>query len=106
MDGVKCAFFQQINGPSSLFGSENYMGLAGQARNDFSNVFSSATANIPVSSALAGRNPLEGTHELRQACQLCFVKKGKGLFGLDWVLVLFFLFLIKKHTFKIVVLIS
>ncbi|NXX89133.1 Z3H7A protein, partial [Centropus bengalensis] len=68
-----------INGPSSLFGSENYMGIAGQTRNDFSNIFSSATANIPVSSALVGRNPLEGTHELRQACQLCFVKKGKGL---------------------------
>ncbi|NWX08000.1 Z3H7A protein, partial [Caloenas nicobarica] len=68
-----------INGPSSLFGSENYMGIAGQTRNDFSNVFSSATANIPVSSALAGRNPLEGTHELRQACQLCFVKKGPKL---------------------------
>uniref|UniRef100_A0A8B9FVF7 Zinc finger CCCH-type containing 7A n=1 Tax=Amazona collaria TaxID=241587 RepID=A0A8B9FVF7_9PSIT len=67
-----------INGPS-MFGSENYMGIAGQTRNDFSNVFSSATANIPVSSALAGRNPLEGTHELRQACQLCFVKKGPKL---------------------------
>ncbi|XP_042683605.1 zinc finger CCCH domain-containing protein 7A isoform X5 [Centrocercus urophasianus] len=68
-----------INGPSSLFGSENYMGISGQTRNDFSNVFSSATASIPVSSALAGRNPLEGTHELRQACQLCFVKKGPKL---------------------------
>ncbi|XP_025904814.1 zinc finger CCCH domain-containing protein 7A isoform X2 [Nothoprocta perdicaria] len=68
-----------MNGPSSLFGSENYMGIAGQTRNDFSNVFSSATANIPVSSALVGRNPLEGTHELRQACQLCFVKKGPKL---------------------------
>lgn len=55
------------------------MGIAGQPRNDFSNVFSNTTANAPVSSALAGRNPLEGTHELRQACQLCFVKKGKGL---------------------------
>uniref|UniRef100_A0A8B9BX47 Zinc finger CCCH-type containing 7A n=1 Tax=Anser brachyrhynchus TaxID=132585 RepID=A0A8B9BX47_9AVES len=79
MDQVKYTFFQQINGPSSLFGSENYMGIAGQTRNEFSNVFSSATANIPVSSALAGRNPLEGTHELRQACQLCFVKKGPKL---------------------------
>ena len=54
------------------------MGISGQTRNDFSNVFSSATASIPASSALVGRNPLEGTHELRQACQLCFVKKGKG----------------------------
>ena len=68
-----------INGPSSLFGSENYMGISGQTRNDFSNVFSSATASIPASSALVGRNPLEGTHELRQACQLCFVKKGPKL---------------------------
>nr|XP_013795693.1 PREDICTED: zinc finger CCCH domain-containing protein 7A [Apteryx mantelli mantelli] len=68
-----------MNGPSSLFGSENYMGIAGQTRNDFSNVFSSATANAPISSAPAGRNPLEGTHELRQACQLCFVKKGPKL---------------------------
>uniref|UniRef100_A0A803YQE2 Zinc finger CCCH-type containing 7A n=2 Tax=Meleagris gallopavo TaxID=9103 RepID=A0A803YQE2_MELGA len=79
MAQVKCTFFLQINGPSSLFGSENYMGISGQTRNDFSNVFSSATASIPVSSALAGRNPLEGTHELRQACQLCFVKKGPKL---------------------------
>lgn len=70
------------------------MGIAGQTRNDFSNVFSSATANTPASSALAGRNPLEGTHELRQACQLCFVKKGKGLFGLYWIL--FYLFFNSK----------
>lgn len=82
MHQVKYAFFQQINGPSSLFGSENYVGIAGQTRNDFPNVFSSTTANIPVSPALVGRNPLEGTHELRQACQLCFVKKGKELFDL------------------------
>lgn len=97
MHQVKYSFFQQINGPSSLFGSENYMGIAGQTRNDFSNVFSSTTANIPVSPALTGRNPLEGTHELRQACQLCFVKKGKELLDLMGI----FFFLIKKHTFKI-----
>lgn len=71
------SFFQQINGPNSLFGSENYMGIVGQNRNDFSNIFSSAPANIPISSSVIGRNPLEGTHDLRQACQLCFIKTGK-----------------------------
>uniref|UniRef100_A0A8D0GUY5 Zinc finger CCCH domain-containing protein 7A n=1 Tax=Sphenodon punctatus TaxID=8508 RepID=A0A8D0GUY5_SPHPU len=69
----------QINGPTSLFGSENYIGIAGQTRKDFSNVFGSGAANIPVSTSLVGRNPLEGTHELRQACQLCFTKTGPKL---------------------------
>ncbi|XP_063171036.1 zinc finger CCCH domain-containing protein 7A [Candoia aspera] len=66
-----------MNGPTSLFGSETYMGMASPARNDYSGVFSSGPANLPVSTAssLAARNPLEGTHELRQACQACFVKK-------------------------------
>ncbi|XP_006015583.1 zinc finger CCCH domain-containing protein 7A isoform X2 [Alligator sinensis] len=68
-----------INGPNSLFGSENYMGIVGQNRNDFSNIFSSAPANIPISSSVIGRNPLEGTHDLRQACQLCFIKTGPKL---------------------------
>lgn len=95
---VKYAFFQQINGPSSLFGSENYMGIAGQTRSDFSSVFSSTTASIPVSPALAGRNPLEGTHELRQACQLCFVKKGKEL--LDLMGLIFFFFKLKNIHVK------
>lgn len=99
MNRVKYAFFQQVNGPSSLFGSENYMGIAGQTRNDFSNVFSSATASMPVSSALVGRNPLEGTHELRQACQLCFVKKGKEV--LDSIgLIFFFFFKLKSVHLK------
>ncbi|XP_043380504.1 zinc finger CCCH domain-containing protein 7A isoform X3 [Chelonia mydas] len=68
-----------INGPNALFGTEDYMGIAGQTRNDFSHVFSSGTANIAVSASLVGRNPLEGTHELRQACQLCFIKTGPKL---------------------------
>ncbi|XP_038273767.1 zinc finger CCCH domain-containing protein 7A isoform X5 [Dermochelys coriacea] len=68
-----------INGPSALFGTEDYMGIAGQTRNDFPHVFSSGTANIAVSASLVGRNPLEGTHELRQACQLCFIKTGPKL---------------------------
>ncbi|CAM5088856.1 unnamed protein product [Natator depressus] len=68
-----------INGPKALFGTEDYMGIAGQTRNDFSHVFSSGTANIAVSASLVGRNPLEGTHELRQACQLCFIKTGPKL---------------------------
>uniref|UniRef100_A0A8C3S8C8 Zinc finger CCCH-type containing 7A n=1 Tax=Chelydra serpentina TaxID=8475 RepID=A0A8C3S8C8_CHESE len=50
-----------------------------QTRNDFSRVFSSGTANISLSASLVGRNPLEGTHELRQACQLCFIKTGPKL---------------------------
>ncbi|EMP37325.1 Zinc finger CCCH domain-containing protein 7A [Chelonia mydas] len=68
-----------INGPNALFGTEDYMGIEGQTRNDFSHVFSSGTANIAVSASLVGRNPLEGTHELRQACQLCFIKTGPKL---------------------------
>ncbi|XP_077685234.1 zinc finger CCCH domain-containing protein 7A isoform X2 [Eretmochelys imbricata] len=39
----------------------------------------SGTANVAVSASLVGRNPLEGTHELRQACQLCFIKTGPKL---------------------------
>ncbi|KAL8175267.1 UNVERIFIED_CONTAM: Zinc finger CCCH domain-containing protein 7A, partial [Gekko kuhli] len=69
-----------MNGPTSLFGSENYVGISGPARNDYSSVFSSSPATVPVSaSSLVARNPLEGTHELRQACPLCFVKTGPKL---------------------------
>lgn len=84
-------FLQQMNGPTSLFGSETYMGIASPARSDYSGVFSSTPANVPVptaASSLVARNPLEGTHELRQACQACFIKKGEelggGLWGDDW----------------------
>lgn len=67
-----------MNGPTSLFG------IASPARSDYSGVFSSAPANVPVptaASSLVARNPLEGTHELRQACQACFIKKGEELGG-------------------------
>nr|XP_056722342.1 zinc finger CCCH domain-containing protein 7A [Euleptes europaea] len=69
-----------MNGPTSLFGSENYVGMSGPARNDYSSVFGSSPASMPVSaSPLVARNPLEGTHELRQACQVCFIKTGPKL---------------------------
>ncbi|XP_044289204.1 zinc finger CCCH domain-containing protein 7A [Varanus komodoensis] len=70
-----------MNGPTSLFGSENYVGISSPARNDYSCVFGGGPANVPMSttSPLVTRNPLEGTHELRQACQLCFVKKDPKL---------------------------
>ncbi|KAJ6655948.1 hypothetical protein lerEdw1_004533 [Lerista edwardsae] len=68
-----------MNGPSSLFGSETYIGISSPARNDYSSVFGAGPANVPISVAtsLVSRNPLESTHELRQACQLCFLKTGK-----------------------------
>ncbi|XP_026560247.1 zinc finger CCCH domain-containing protein 7A [Pseudonaja textilis] len=67
-----------MNGPTSLFGAESYMGVASPACSDYSGMFSSTPANMPVptvASSLVARNPLEGTHELRQACQACFIKK-------------------------------
>ena len=69
-----------MNGPTSLFGSDSYMGLPSPSRNDYSSVFGSAPGNVPVSvpASLVARNPLEGTHELRQACQVCFIRKGKA----------------------------
>ncbi|XP_055963383.1 zinc finger CCCH domain-containing protein 7A [Sorex fumeus] len=66
-----------MNGPSSLFPSEDFLGIASQPRNDFGNFFGSAVTKPP--SSVAPRHPLEGTHELRQACQICFVKSGPKL---------------------------
>ncbi|XP_028728735.1 zinc finger CCCH domain-containing protein 7A isoform X1 [Peromyscus leucopus] len=66
-----------MNGPGSLFPSENFLGIASQPRNDFGNLFGSVIAK-PFSSGTP-RHPLEGTHELRQACQICFVKSGPKL---------------------------
>uniref|UniRef100_A0A8C5YY76 Zinc finger CCCH-type containing 7A n=1 Tax=Marmota marmota marmota TaxID=9994 RepID=A0A8C5YY76_MARMA len=60
-----------MNGPSSLFASESFPGISSQPRNDFGNFFGSA---IVKPSTVVPRHPLEGTHELRQACQICFVK--------------------------------
>ncbi|XP_042294296.1 zinc finger CCCH domain-containing protein 7A isoform X2 [Sceloporus undulatus] len=66
-----------MNGPTSLFGSENYIGISSPPRNDYSSVFDGGLANAPMSTTtpLVAWNPLEATHELRQACQTCFVKK-------------------------------
>ncbi|XP_020942257.1 zinc finger CCCH domain-containing protein 7A isoform X3 [Sus scrofa] len=61
-----------MNGPSSLFASESFLGLSTPARNEFGNIFTSAVTKPP--SSVTPRHPLEGTHELRQACQICFVK--------------------------------
>ncbi|XP_055453693.1 zinc finger CCCH domain-containing protein 7A [Psammomys obesus] len=66
-----------MNGPGSLFASENFLEIAREPRNDFGNFFGSVIAK-PVSS-VTPRHPLEGTHELRQACQICFVKSGPKL---------------------------
>ncbi|XP_070617610.1 zinc finger CCCH domain-containing protein 7A isoform X9 [Erythrolamprus reginae] len=67
-----------MNGPTGLFGSETYVGMASPARSDYSGVFIGPPANVPgpaLVTPLVARNPLEGTHELRQACQACFIKK-------------------------------
>ncbi|PNI44011.1 ZC3H7A isoform 3, partial [Pan troglodytes] len=66
-----------MNGPGSLFASENFLGISSQPRNDFGNFFGSAVTKPP--SSVTPRHPLEGTHELRQACQICFVKSGPKL---------------------------
>nr|BBG62345.1 zinc finger CCCH type containing 7 A [Tokudaia muenninki] len=66
-----------MNGPGSLFASENFLEIASQPRNDFGNFFGSVITK-PFSSGTP-RHPLEGTHELRQACQICFVKSGPKL---------------------------
>ncbi|KAL1778807.1 zinc finger protein CCCH domain-containing protein 7A [Sigmodon hispidus] len=66
-----------MNGPGSLFPSENVLGIASQPRNDFGNLLRSVIAK--PSSSGTPRHPLEGTHELRQACQICFVKSGPKL---------------------------
>ena len=67
--------FLQMNGPGNLLASENFLGITSQPRNDFGNFFGSVIAK-PFSSGTP-RHPLEGTHELRQACQICFVKSGQ-----------------------------
>lgn len=64
-----------MNGPGSLFASESFPGISSHPRNDFGNFFGSATTKPP--SSVTPRHPLEGTHELRQACQICFVKSGQ-----------------------------
>ncbi|XP_012502998.1 PREDICTED: zinc finger CCCH domain-containing protein 7A [Propithecus coquereli] len=66
-----------MNGPGSLFASESFLGISSQPRNDFGNFFGSAVTK--PSSSVTPRHPLEGTHELRQACQICFVKSGPKL---------------------------
>ncbi|XP_049992188.1 zinc finger CCCH domain-containing protein 7A isoform X1 [Alexandromys fortis] len=66
-----------MNGPGSLFPSENFLGIANQPRNDYADLLGSVIAK-PFSSGTP-RHPLEGTHELRQACQICFVKSGPKL---------------------------
>ncbi|ELW67646.1 Zinc finger CCCH domain-containing protein 7A [Tupaia chinensis] len=61
-----------MNGPSSLFAPESFLGISSQPRNDFCHFFGSAVTK--PSSSVTPRHPLEGTHDLRQACQICFVK--------------------------------
>lgn len=67
-------FFLQMNGPSSLFASESFLGISSHLRNDFGNFFGSTVTKPP---SVTPRHPLEGTHELRQACQICFEKSGQ-----------------------------
>lgn len=64
-----------MNGPGSLFANESFLGISSHPRNDFGNFFGSAVTK-PASS-VTPRHPLEGTHELRQACQICFIKSGQ-----------------------------
>ncbi|XP_038618826.1 zinc finger CCCH domain-containing protein 7A [Tachyglossus aculeatus] len=71
-----------LNGPGGLFGSENFLGISGQPRSDFSSSNNRGATNI--TSSLSIRNPLEGTHELRQACQLCF-KTGPKLMDFTYI---------------------
>ncbi|KAI5762105.1 unnamed protein product [Gulo gulo] len=66
-----------MNGPGNLFASESFLGISSHPRNDFGNFFGSAVTKPPSSGT--PRHPLEGTHELRQACQICFVKSGPKL---------------------------
>nr|XP_060642731.1 zinc finger CCCH domain-containing protein 7A isoform X2 [Anolis sagrei ordinatus] len=75
-----------LNGPPSLFSSENYIGISSPPRSDFPGVFGGGAANVPslstataAAASLAVRNPLEGSHDLRQACQACFVRKDPKL---------------------------
>ncbi|KAJ7306032.1 hypothetical protein JRQ81_010398 [Phrynocephalus forsythii] len=70
-----------MNGPTSLFGSDSYLGLPSPSRNDYSSVFGGGPGTVPVSlpAPFVARNPLEGTHELRQACQACFIRKDPKL---------------------------
>ena len=68
-------FFLQMNGPGSLFAPESFLGISSHPRNDFGNFFGSAVSKPP--SSVTPRHPLEATHELRQACQICFVKSGQ-----------------------------
>ncbi|XP_060028333.1 zinc finger CCCH domain-containing protein 7A isoform X2 [Erinaceus europaeus] len=69
--------FLLMNVPGGLFASESFLGVPSQPRNDFGNFFGSAVTKPP--SSVAPRHPLEGTHELRQACQICFIKSGPKL---------------------------
>ncbi|GAB5583065.1 zinc finger CCCH domain-containing protein 7A [Prionailurus iriomotensis] len=66
-----------MNGPGNLFASESFLGISSHPRNDFGNFFGSTVTKPP--SSVTPRHPLEGTHELRQACQMCFVKSGPKL---------------------------
>lgn len=65
-----------MNGPSSLFASESFLGISSHLRNDFGNFFGNTVTKPP---SVTPRHPLEGTHELRQACQICFEKSGPKL---------------------------
>ncbi|XP_004705915.1 zinc finger CCCH domain-containing protein 7A [Echinops telfairi] len=66
-----------MNGPGSLFAPESFLGISSQSRNDFGNFFGCAVTK--PSASVIPRHPLEGTHELRQACQICFTKTGPKL---------------------------
>nr|XP_010595604.1 zinc finger CCCH domain-containing protein 7A isoform X2 [Loxodonta africana] len=61
-----------MNGPSSLFVPETFLEISSQPRNDFGSLFGCAVTK--PSPSVTPRHPLEGTHELRQACQICFTK--------------------------------
>ncbi|XP_003477808.1 zinc finger CCCH domain-containing protein 7A isoform X1 [Cavia porcellus] len=68
-----------MNRPSSLFTFDGSLGISNQPRNDFDFGKFFGSAITKPSSSVTPRHPLEGTHELRPACQFCFVKSGPKL---------------------------
>ncbi|XP_004586820.2 zinc finger CCCH domain-containing protein 7A isoform X1 [Ochotona princeps] len=69
--------FLFMNAPGIFYAPESFLGISTQPRNDFGNFFGSAITK--PSSSVTPKHPLEGSHDLRPACQICFVKSGPKL---------------------------
>ncbi|XP_053327961.1 zinc finger CCCH domain-containing protein 7A [Spea bombifrons] len=72
------AYFLQPNSPSP-FSESPIKGLEG---------FSNSALSVSYSTPVKGENPLEGTHEFRQACQLCLSIAGSKChsFSINFIL--------------------